>query len=86
MQAGVTLEDGAVKVDDLAIVSSDRTEVGVEIHLGRNRIVRRLFEHFGYTVDRLDRVVYAGLDKANLPRGKWRFLSEIEIGKLKKRK
>ena len=86
MQAGVTLEDGSVKVDDLAIVSSDRTEVGVEIHLGRNRIVRRLFEHFGYTVDRLDRVVYAGLDKSNLPRGKWRFLSEIEIGKLKKRK
>jgi len=84
--AGVILEDGPVKVDDLAVVSVDRKDVVVEIHLGRNRIVRRLFEHFGYTVERLDRVVYAGLDKMNLPRGKWRYLSDIEIGKLKKRK
>ena len=86
ISAGITLEDGPVKVDDLALVSGDRKDVGVEIHLGRNRIVRRLFEHFGYTVERLDRVVYAGLDKMNLPRGKWRYLSDIEIGRLKKRK
>lgn len=83
---GITLEDGPVKVDELALVSSDRTEVGIEIHLGRNRIVRRIFEHFDYKVSRLDRVVYAGLNKMNLPRGKWRFLTDQEVGRLKKRK
>jgi 23S rRNA pseudouridine2605 synthase len=83
--AGITLEDGPVKVDDLAFVAPDRTEVGIEIHLGRNRIVRRIFEHFDYKVTRLDRVVYAGLDKLNLPRGKWRYLSGQEVGRLKKR-
>lgn len=81
---GITLEDGPVQADDLALLSNDRKEVGIELHLGRNRIVRRIFEHFGYHIKSLDRVVYAGLDKANLPRGKWRYLSRKEVGLLKK--
>nr|WP_262890510.1 pseudouridine synthase [Rhodocytophaga rosea] len=80
---GVELEDGKVTIDDLAIVSSDGTTLGLEIHLGRNRIVRRLFEHLGYEVIKLDRVVYAGLTKKDLPRGKWRFLNEKEVITLK---
>jgi len=70
-------------VDDLAIVSPDRTCVGLEIHEGRNRIVRRIFEHLGYDVVKLDRVVYAGLTKKDLPRGNWRHLSEKEVVQLK---
>lgn len=80
---GVELEDGKVTIDDLAIVSPDATSLGLEIHLGRNRIVRRLFEHLGYEVIKLDRVVYAGLTKKDLPRGKWRFLNEKEVITLK---
>lgn len=83
---GFDLDDGPVMVDDLAIISSDSREVGLEIHLGRNRIVRRIFEHFGYEVIGLDRVVFAGLTKKDLPRGKWRFLTPKEIGLLKQRK
>jgi 23S rRNA pseudouridine2605 synthase len=80
---GLELEDGIVKVDDLAIVSPDRRSIGIEIHEGRNRIVRRLFEHLGYDVVKLDRVVYAGLTKKDLPRGNWRHLSEKEVVQLK---
>jgi len=76
---GLTLEDGKVTVDDLAIVDGDNTTLGIEIHLGKNRIVRRIFEHLGYTVEKLDRVVYGGLTKKDLPRGKWRFLTEKEV-------
>ncbi len=76
---GLTLEDGKVTVDDLAIVDEDNTTLGIEIHLGKNRIVRRIFEHLGYTVEKLDRVVYGGLTKKDLPRGKWRFLTEKEV-------
>lgn len=83
---GFELEDGPVIVDELAIISSDSKEIGIELHLGRNRIVRRLFEHFGYEVEQLDRVVFAGLTKKDLPRGKWRLLTPKEIGYLKKRK
>ena len=79
---GLELEDGPVKVDDIAILEDTKT-LGLEIHIGKNRIVRRIFEHLGYEVEKLDRVVYAGLDKKNLPRGKWRFLDEKEILKLK---
>ncbi|BDD00147.1 pseudouridine synthase [Persicobacter psychrovividus] len=79
----VELEDGPVPVDDLALLSADATTLGIEIHLGRNRIVRRTFEHLGYEVVKLDRVVYAGLDKKDLPRGKWRYISEKELIKLK---
>ncbi|MCB0496608.1 MAG: rRNA pseudouridine synthase [Cyclobacteriaceae bacterium] len=83
---GFELEDGPVMVDDLALISKDGREVGLEIHLGRNRIVRRIFEHFGYEVVALDRVVFAGLTKKDLPRGKWRFLTDKEVGTLKRRK
>jgi 23S rRNA pseudouridine2605 synthase len=80
---GLELEDGPVKVDDIAYVGEGKKEVGLEIHNGRNRIVRRLFEHLGYEVLKLDRVSYAGLTKKDLPRGKYRFLSEKEISFLK---
>jgi 23S rRNA pseudouridine2605 synthase len=83
IKAGITLEDGPVKVDDLAIVTPDAMVVGIEIHSGRNRIVRRIFEHLGYEVLKLDRSVYAGLNKKDLPRGNWRFLTEKEVVKLK---
>ena len=81
---GVPLEDGPVHVDVLAYTdSADKTQVGIEIHSGRNRIVRRIFEHYGYDVKTLDRVVFAGLTKKNVDRGKWRFLSEKEVRDLK---
>lgn len=82
--AGITLEDGDIKVDEIAFVNEeDRKTVGVEIHSGRNRIVRRIFDSLGYRVMRLDRVYFAGLTKKNLPRGKWRYLSEMEVNMLK---
>ncbi len=83
IQEGLTLEDGPVQVNKLAIVSPDAKVLGLEIHVGRNRIVRRIFEHLGYEVIKLDRVVYAGLDKLNLPRGRWRYLTEKELVGLK---
>lgn len=82
--AGVPLEDGLAHVDVLAYADSkDKTQIGLEIHSGRNRIVRRIFEHLGYDVRGLDRVMYAGLTKKNVQRGKWRLLSEKEIRILK---
>ncbi len=80
---GLTLEDGDVKVDDMQVLSKDRTILGLEIHIGRNRIVRRLFAHLGYEVIGLDRVMYAGLDKKDLKRGHYRFLTEQEVIRLK---
>ncbi len=80
---GITLEDGDVKVDDMQVLSKDRTILGLEIHIGRNRIVRRIFAHFGYEVVGLDRVMYAGLDKKDLKRGHYRFLTEQEVIRLK---
>lgn len=81
---GLTLEDGPVEVDDAEYVEgSHRKEVGVQIHSGRNRIVRRIFEHLGYTVCKLDRVLFAELTKKNLARGEWRFLTEAEVRYLK---
>jgi 23S rRNA pseudouridine2605 synthase len=80
---GITLEDGEVRVDDMQVLSKDRTILGLEIHIGRNRIVRRIFAHFGYEVVGLDRVMYAGLDKKDLKRGHYRFLSEQEVIRLK---
>ncbi len=82
---GVTVEDGFVKVDDIAYSSmgEDNSVVGVEIHSGRNRIVRRIFEHLGYGVKKLDRVYFAGLSKKDLPRGRWRFLTPLEVSNLK---
>lgn len=83
IREGIVLEDGPAKVDELAILSEDQTVLGVEIHIGRNRIVRRIFEHLGYEVIRLDRVMFAGLTKKDLPRGKWRYLSQKELIRLK---
>ena len=80
---GIELEDGKAEVDDVAVVAGNPHFVGIEIHIGRNRIVRRIFEHLGYDVVALDRVQYAGLTKKELPRGKWRFLSEQEVIRLK---
>lgn len=80
---GFELEDGPTKVDDLQILSKDKTILGLEIHSGKNRIVRRIFAHFGYDVIALDRVTYAGLTKKDLPRGKYRFLTEKEVINLK---
>ncbi|GAB3194884.1 23S rRNA pseudouridine2605 synthase [Pontibacter aydingkolensis] len=80
---GVELEDGKAVVDDVAILGESNHFLGIEIHIGRNRIVRRIFEHLGYDVVTLDRVQYAGLTKKDLPRGNWRFLSEKEVVRLK---
>ena len=82
--SGVTLDDGLAHVDVMAYADPrDKTQIGLEIHSGRNRIVRRIFEHLGYDVRGLDRVMYAGLTKKNVQRGKWRFLNEREIRILK---
>ena len=81
---GVTLEDGFVAPDAIAYADSkDKSIIGIEIHSGRNRIVRRIFEHLKYDVKGLDRVMYAGLTKKNVQRGKWRFLAEKELRILK---
>jgi len=71
-----------VQEDALAYLEK-KTEIGLEIHSGRNRIVRRIFESLGYVVEKLDRVMYAGLTKKNIPRGKWRHLTEKEVILLK---
>ena len=84
IRAGLHLEDGRVKVDDVSFIdSAGKTEVGLKIHSGRNRIVRRIFEHLGYEVMKLDRVVFAGLTKKDLPRGHWRYLTKQEVINLK---
>lgn len=84
IKAGLTLEDGFIKVDGIDYVAeAPPTEIGIEIHIGRNRIVRRIFEHLGYEVIRLDRTYYAGLTKKNLPRGFFRHLTEREVIMLK---
>jgi 23S rRNA pseudouridine2605 synthase len=80
---GITLEDGEIHADSLSYVDDDMSQVGIEIHSGRNRIVRRMFEHLGYEIKKLDRVYFAGLTKNNLRRGAWRFLTEEEITYLK---
>ena len=82
--SGLHLEDGEIHADALAYADSkDKSVIGIEIHSGRNRIVRRIFAHLGYDVKGLDRVMYATLTKKNVERGKWRFLSEKEIRQLK---
>ncbi len=84
LQNGITLEDGFFKPDDVAFVEGmDKKHIGIEIHSGKNRIVRRLFEHLGYKVVKLDRVLYAGLTKKGIPRGEWRYLEPKEVALLK---
>lgn len=80
IREGLELEDGKIEVDEVDYVQgASKKEVGIEIHSGRNRVVRRIFEHLGYEVSKLDRVVFAGLTKKDLPRGHWRFLTEQEV-------
>ncbi len=82
--SGITLDDGIVQADGLAYADSkDKTQVGIEIHSGKNRVVRRIFEHLGYEVKSLDRVMFANLTKKNVERGTWRFLQEKEVRLLK---
>lgn len=83
---GIELDDGLIKPDKISWIegSDSKKEVGMELHSGRNRIVRRIFESLGYKVMRLDRVVFAGITKKDTPRGKWRILSETEVNMLKR--
>ena len=81
--AGMELSDGEIKVDEIAYAGETKREIGITLHSGRNRIVRRIFETLGYEIVKLDRVVFAGLTKKDLPRGKYRFLSEAEINILR---
>jgi len=81
---GIELDDGPIHADAISYATeTDRNQAGIEIHSGRNRIVRRIFEHLGYHVTKLDRVYFAGLTKKNLPRGRWRYLTQEEVNFLK---
>lgn len=82
---GVMLEDGEVKADKVSYVGDNQRELGMEIHMGKNRVVRRMMEKLGYKVLKLDRVMFAGLTKKNLPKGHFRHLTEAEVGQLKSR-
>jgi 23S rRNA pseudouridine2605 synthase len=85
IRKGITLEDGLVHVDNIDYIPDTyRKQLIIQIHSGKNRVIRRIFEHLEYEVEKLDRVMYAGLDKKALPRGKYRFLNEEEIQSLKK--
>ena len=82
--AGITLDDGEIHADAISYASeTDKKQVGIEIHSGKNRIVRRIFESLGYKVVKLDRVYFAGLTKKGLKRGDWRFLTEMEVNMLR---
>lgn len=81
---GIELEDGEIHADAISYANdTDKNQAGIEIHSGRNRIVRRIFEHLGYRVTKLDRVYFAGLTKKNLPRGRWRYLTQEEVNFLR---
>ncbi|MBN2521192.1 MAG: rRNA pseudouridine synthase [Bacteroidales bacterium] len=81
---GITLDDGFINADSINYVDmNDKKQIGLELHSGRNRIVRRIFEHLGYRIKKLDRVYFAGLTKKGLQRGHWRFLTDREINMLK---
>ncbi len=81
---GIHLDDGSVYVDSISYVNNaPKTEIGVEISSGKNRVVRRIFESLGYEVTKLDRVMFSGLTKKNIARGQWRFLTQEEVNFLK---
>lgn len=81
---GIQLDDGEIHADAIEYAhATDKKQVGIEIHSGRNRIVRRIFEHLGYKVTKLDRVLFAGLTKKNIKRGDWRYLTEQEVNMLR---
>jgi 23S rRNA pseudouridine2605 synthase len=84
IMTGLTLDDGFIRSDSLDFTQeNDFRHIGIEIHSGRNRIVRRMFEHLGYKVQRLDRVFFSGLTKKGLKRGEWRYLTPKEVSYLK---
>ena len=83
MLEGFELDGKFVRVEKADFVKDDTRQIGIEIHSGRNRIVRRIFEHFGYRITRLDRVVFACLTKKDVPRGAWRHLKEEELNILR---
>ena len=83
VKAGIALEDGIAHVDQLEVAAQDRRSIGLELHMGRDRVIRRIFEQLDYEVVTLDRVMYAHLTQKNLPRGKWRFLTPHEVERLK---
>ena len=81
---GVRLEEGVAEVDSISYIEGKpKNEVGIEIHIGWNRVVRRIFKKMGYEVEALDRVIFAGLTKKNIKRGHWRILTEMEVNNLK---
>ncbi len=84
IRKGLILEDGPANIDEIKVIDSENKVMGLEIHMGKNRIIRRIFDHIGYKVIKLDRVMYGSLTKKNLPRGKYRPLTELEINQLKK--
>jgi 23S rRNA pseudouridine2605 synthase len=84
LAGGIELEDGPIAFDSIAYTDDEnKSQIGVEIHSGKNRVVRRMFESVGYRVMKLDRVYFAGLTRKGLKRGKWRFLSPEEVAFLK---
>ena len=84
LRGEVIIEGRKVFIDAVSYINNEpKTEIGIEIHSGRNRIVRKIFEHVGYKVIKLDRVIFAELTKKNLPRGRWRTLTDLEINNLK---
>jgi 23S rRNA pseudouridine2605 synthase len=85
IEKGLRLDDGIIKVDAISYVGTaqDKSIIGVELHSGKNRIVRRIFESLGYEVRKLDRVYFGGISKRDLPRGRWRFLTDLEVASLK---
>lgn len=80
---GIQLDDGLIKVDDIAYTGTTKREVTLVLHSGKYRVVRRIFEHLGYDVRKLDRIEYAGLTKKRLPLGSWRYLTDAEVAALK---
>ena len=83
IKEGIYLENEKINVDEIVILDKNNKVIGIEIHIGKNRIIRRIFEHFGYHIKKLDRVMIGPITKKNLPRGKWRFLTKQEIRLLK---
>ena len=81
---GIRLEEGVVQVDNISYIDGKpKNEIGIEIHIGWNRVIRRIFQKLGYEVEALDRVMFAGLTKKNIKRGHWRILTELEVNNLK---
>ena len=81
---GIRLEEGVVQVDNISYIDGKpKNEIGMEIHIGWNRVIRRIFQKLGYEVEALDRVMFAGLTKKNIKRGHWRILTELEVNNLK---